>query len=89
LPWFIVTKCVVIFSLEHKLTKDERGKVVDSTKYRKMIRYLIYFWTTRSDLTVSVCLIARYMERHAEIHLATTKRVIRYLKESMSIGILY
>ncbi|MCI04191.1 hypothetical protein A2U01_0025235, partial [Trifolium medium] len=70
----------------NKLAKDENGKSVDATSYRQMIGCLMYLLATRPDLTFSVCLIARYMERHTEIHLAAAKRVMRYLKGSMDFG---
>ncbi|MCI19204.1 copia-type polyprotein, partial [Trifolium medium] len=41
------------------------------------------------DLAFSVCLIARYMERPTEMHLAAAKRILRYLKSTMNLGILY
>ncbi|GAU16044.1 hypothetical protein TSUD_339150 [Trifolium subterraneum] len=64
----------------NKLTKDEGGKTVDVTNYRQVIGCLMYLLATRPDLTYSVCLIARYMERPTEAHLAAAKRVMRYLK---------
>ncbi|GAU39416.1 hypothetical protein TSUD_323640 [Trifolium subterraneum] len=73
----------------NKLTKDENGKPVDTTSYRQMIGCLMYLLATRPDLTFSVCLIARYMERPTETHLAASKRVLRYLKGSLDFGILY
>jgi hypothetical protein len=58
----------------NKLTKDENGRVVDATNYRQMIGCLMYLLATRPDLTFSVCLIARYMERPTEIHYAAAKK---------------
>lgn len=73
----------------NKLTKDEGGKSVDATKYRQMIGSLMYLLATRPDLTFSVCLIARYMDRPTELHLAAAKRVLRYLKGTMEFGVWY
>jgi hypothetical protein len=73
----------------NKLTKDEGGKAVDSTKYRQLIGCLMYLLATRPDLAFSVCLIARYMEKPTELHLAAAKRVLRYLQGSLHYGILY
>jgi hypothetical protein len=73
----------------NKLTKDEGGKAMDSTKYRQLIGCLMYLLATRPDLAFSVCLIARYMEKPTELHLAAAKRVIRYLQGSLHYGILY
>jgi hypothetical protein len=73
----------------NKLTKDENGKLVNATSFRQMTGCLMYLLASRPDLTFSVCLIARYMERPTELHLAAAKRVLRYLKGSFDFGILY
>ncbi|MCH91048.1 hypothetical protein A2U01_0011972 [Trifolium medium] len=44
---------------------------------------------TRPDITFSVCLIARYMERPTELHLAAAKRILRYLKSTIGFGVWY
>ncbi|CAJ2635972.1 unnamed protein product [Trifolium pratense] len=77
----IVTGC--------KLTKNEGGKLVDATEYRQMIGCLMYLLATRPDLAFSVCLVARYMDRPTELHLAAVKRILRYLKGTINLGILY
>ena len=43
-----------------KVDKDEIGKVMDITKYRYMIRSLLYLTTSRPDVIFSVCLCARF-----------------------------
>ncbi|CAJ2668206.1 unnamed protein product [Trifolium pratense] len=77
----IVTGC--------KLTKNEGGKLVNATEYRQMIGCLMYLLATRPDLAFSVCLVARYMDRPTELHLAAVKRILRYLKGTINLGILY
>ncbi|MCI22191.1 copia-type polyprotein, partial [Trifolium medium] len=49
----------------------------------------MYLLATRPDMAFSVCLAARYMERPTEMHMAAVKRVLRYLKGTLSLGILY
>ncbi|GAU31024.1 hypothetical protein TSUD_214600 [Trifolium subterraneum] len=73
----------------NKLIKDENGLAVDSTKYKQMVGCLMYLLATRPDLAFYVCLIARYMERPTEMHLAAANGILRYLKGSMNLGILY
>ncbi|XP_045795843.1 secreted RxLR effector protein 161-like [Trifolium pratense] len=73
----------------NKLIRDENGKLVDATNYRQMTGCLMYLLATRPDLTFSVCLVARYMERPIEIHLTAIKRIMRYLKGTMELGIWY
>ena len=43
-----------------KLTKDEEGESVDSTKYRGMIGSLLYLTASRPDIMFNVCLCARF-----------------------------
>ncbi|XP_045802226.1 secreted RxLR effector protein 161-like [Trifolium pratense] len=64
-------------------------KSIDSTEFKQIVGCLMYLTATRPDLCYSVCLIARYMERPTEIHLAAAKRILRYLKGTMKYGILY
>ncbi|XP_050919538.1 uncharacterized mitochondrial protein AtMg00810-like [Lathyrus oleraceus] len=72
-----------------RLTKDENGKPDDATRYKQMARSLMYLLASRSDLAYLVCLVARYMERPTEIHLETMERILRYLKGTVNLGVLY
>jgi hypothetical protein len=72
-----------------RLVKDETGKASNATLYKQMIGCLMYLLATRPDMTFSVCLAARYMERPTEIHVAAVKRMLKYLKGTLNLGILY
>ena len=72
-----------------KLVKDENAKATDARKFKQMVGCLMYLLATRLDLAYSVCLVARYMERPTEMHMAAIKRILRYLKGTASYGILY
>ncbi|CAL2255656.1 unnamed protein product [Prunus armeniaca] len=72
-----------------KLMKDEDGVRIDSTLYKQMVGSLMYLIATRPDLMFIVSLISRYMERPTEIHLQAAKRVLRYLKGTLSFGVFY
>ncbi|XP_045792030.1 secreted RxLR effector protein 161-like [Trifolium pratense] len=54
-----------------------------------MVGCLMYLLATRPDLAFSVCLVARYMERPTEIHMAAVKRILRYLKGTANYGLWY
>ena len=49
----------------------------------------MYLTTTRPDLMYNVCLISRYMANPTEEHLLAAKRVLRYLKGTMELGLFY
>ena len=72
-----------------KLDKDEKGKFIDSTMYRGMIGSLLYLTASRPNIMYSVCLCARFQSCPKEFHLSAIKRILRYLKETMDIGLWY
>lgn len=72
-----------------KLSKDGSGAEIDATMYKKMVGSLMYLTATRPDLMYSVCLISRYMEKPTEMHLQAVKRIFRYLKGTVELGIRY
>ena len=72
-----------------KLDKDEKGKSIDSTMYRGMIGSLLYLTASRPDIMYSVFLCARFQSCPKESHLSAVKRILRYLKGTMDIGLWY
>ncbi|MCH81846.1 copia-type polyprotein, partial [Trifolium medium] len=72
-----------------KLVKDENGKTTDTREFKQMVGSLMYLLATRPDLAYSVCLVARYMDRPTEMHVAAIKRILRYLKGTLTDGIMY
>ncbi|GJV12456.1 retrovirus-related pol polyprotein from transposon TNT 1-94 [Tanacetum coccineum] len=76
-------------STETKLTKDEEGESVDNTKYRGMIGSLLYLTASRPDIMFSVCLCARFQEDPKISHLEAVKRIFRYIKGTMHLGLWY
>ena len=72
-----------------KLDVDEKGKSVDQTKYRGMIGSLLYLTASKPDIMYSVCLCVRFQACPKESHLNAVKRIFRYLKGTIDIGIWY
>ncbi|MDL1135888.1 reverse transcriptase domain-containing protein, partial [Yersinia pestis] len=72
-----------------KLSKDDKGSSVDHTTYRSMIGSLLYLTATRPDLLQAVCMVARFQASPTETHLTAVKRIFRYLKGTMELGIWY
>ncbi|GKC75273.1 retrovirus-related pol polyprotein from transposon TNT 1-94 [Tanacetum coccineum] len=72
-----------------KLDEDLQGKPVDATLYRGMIGSLMYLTSSRPDLIYAVCLCARYQEKPTEKHLQAVKRIFRYLKGTINMGLWY
>jgi len=69
------------------LNKDEFGKLIEITKYRGMIRSLLYLIAIRLDFMFGVCLCARYQSCPKESHLIVVKRIIKYLKGTTNVGL--
>ncbi|GJV82604.1 retrovirus-related pol polyprotein from transposon TNT 1-94 [Tanacetum coccineum] len=76
-------------SSDTKLTKDEECESVDSTKYRGMIGSLLYLMASRPDIMFSVCLCARFQEAPKTSHLEAVKRIFRYIKGTIHLGLWY
>ncbi|GJX45666.1 retrovirus-related pol polyprotein from transposon TNT 1-94 [Tanacetum coccineum] len=73
----------------NKLDDDLHGTPVDATLYRGMIGSLVYLTSSRPDLIYAVCLCARYQEKPTEKHLNAVKRIFRYLKGTVNMGLWY
>ncbi|GJX00261.1 hypothetical protein Tco_0184174 [Tanacetum coccineum] len=54
-----------------------------------MIRSLMYLTSSRLVLVQAVCYCAHYQARPAKKHLKKVKRIFRYLKETINIGLWY
>ncbi|GKB18201.1 retrovirus-related pol polyprotein from transposon TNT 1-94 [Tanacetum coccineum] len=72
-----------------KLDEDLQGKQVDATLYRGMIGSLMYLTSSRPDLIHVVYLCARYQAKPTEKHLQAVKRIFRYLKGTINMGLWY
>lgn len=71
------------------VTKAGVGAKVDSTEYKRLVGSLMYLTVTRADLTYGVCFISRFMSDPREEHMQLAKRILRYVKETYSFGLLY
>ncbi|GJV43593.1 hypothetical protein Tco_1428129 [Tanacetum coccineum] len=74
---------------KNKLDEDLQGKLVDATLYRGIIGSLMYLTFSRLDLIYAVCLCALYQARPAKTHLQAVKRIFRYLKGTINMGLWY
>ncbi|PNY16189.1 putative CC-NBS-LRR resistance protein [Trifolium pratense] len=72
-----------------KLVTNENEEATDATLYKQMVGCLMYLLATRPDLAYSVCLVARFMDKPTEMHVTAVKRIMRYLKGTLSFGIVY
>ncbi|GJU52131.1 retrovirus-related pol polyprotein from transposon TNT 1-94 [Tanacetum coccineum] len=74
---------------KNKLDEDIQGTPVDTTLYCGVIRSLMYLTSSRPDLIYAVCLCARYQAKPTKKHLNAVKRIFRYLKGTINMGLWY
>ncbi|GJY86666.1 retrovirus-related pol polyprotein from transposon TNT 1-94 [Tanacetum coccineum] len=72
-----------------KLNEDLLGIPVDQTRFRGMVGSLMYLTASRPDLVFVVCMCARYQAKPTKKHLEAIKRVFRYLKGTIHMGLWY
>nr|GEW87923.1 integrase, catalytic region, zinc finger, CCHC-type, peptidase aspartic, catalytic [Tanacetum cinerariifolium] len=72
-----------------KLNEDPLGIPVDQTWFRGMVSSVMYLTTSRPDLVFSMCMCSRYQAKPTKKHLEAIKRVFRYLKGTINMGIWY
>nr|GEV45211.1 retrotransposon protein, putative, unclassified [Tanacetum cinerariifolium] len=72
-----------------KLDKDPQRKVVDPTRYHEMIGTLMYLSSSRPYHVFTVCMCARYQAKPTKKHLHTVKRIFRYLRGTINMGLWY
>nr|GFA39857.1 uncharacterized mitochondrial protein AtMg00810-like [Tanacetum cinerariifolium] len=72
-----------------KIDADLSENPVDQTYYRSKIRSLMYLTSSRPDIVQEVCFCARYQSRPTEKHLKEVKRICRYLRGTVNMGLWY
>ncbi|GKA28332.1 hypothetical protein Tco_0714500 [Tanacetum coccineum] len=72
-----------------KLDADLSGKLVDQTDYHSKIGSLMYLKSSRPDIVQAVCYCARYQARPTENYLKEVKRIFRYLRGTINMGLWY
>nr|GEZ95509.1 hypothetical protein [Tanacetum cinerariifolium] len=71
------------------LDADLSGTPIDQTKYFSMVGALMYLTASRPDIMHATCYCARYQAKLTKKHLTVVKRIFRYLKDTIHIGLWY
>ncbi|GKA92482.1 retrovirus-related pol polyprotein from transposon TNT 1-94 [Tanacetum coccineum] len=72
-----------------KLDVDLSGEPVDQSDYHSKIGSLMYLTSSRPDLVQAVCYCARYQARPTQKHLKEVKRIFKYIKGTINMGLWY
>ena len=72
-----------------KLCKNEGQLLSDPTDYRRAVGALQYLTFTRPYISFSVNTVCQYMHQPTTSHFSPVKRIFRYLKGTVSQGLLY
>ncbi|XP_059626095.1 uncharacterized mitochondrial protein AtMg00810-like [Cornus florida] len=72
-----------------KLSLECTIKAVPSTLYRSIIGSLLYLTASRPDIMYSVGLVAKFQSNLKASHLQAAKRILRYVKGTISYGLFY
>jgi hypothetical protein len=76
-------------NLKEKFSKNDRTNKVDEGQYRSLIVCLIYLTATRLDIAFVVSSLSHFMHCASELHLQAAKRIVRYIKGTISYGIKF
>ncbi|GJR22552.1 hypothetical protein Tco_0971079 [Tanacetum coccineum] len=71
------------------LDADLSGTPIDQTKYRSTVGALMYLTASRPNIVHAACYCACYHSKPTEKHLTAVKRIFRYLKNTINMGLWY
>ncbi|GKE22165.1 retrovirus-related pol polyprotein from transposon TNT 1-94 [Tanacetum coccineum] len=71
------------------LDADLSGTLVDQMKYHSMVEALMYLTASRPDIVHATCYCDYYQARPTKKHLMEVKRIFRYLKNTINMGLWY
>ncbi|KAA3474856.1 receptor-like protein 12 [Gossypium australe] len=72
-----------------KLSSQGDFEQVSEFVYRSLVGCLLYLTATRPDIIYVVRLLSRFMHCYNEKHFQAAKRVLRYIKGTLSYGVLF
>jgi hypothetical protein len=81
--------CHVPLEARLKLRKQITQPLVDDTAYQSIIGSLRYLVNTRPDFTFAVGYVSHFLEEPREDHLATVKKILRYVVSTYNWGLWF
>uniref|UniRef100_A0A2N9HGM7 CCHC-type domain-containing protein n=1 Tax=Fagus sylvatica TaxID=28930 RepID=A0A2N9HGM7_FAGSY len=81
--------CSSPFVSPSKMASDLVELLPDPTPYRSLVGALQYLTFTRPDLSFAVNSLCQHMQSPTSAHMVAAKRVLRYVRGSLSHGLLF
>ncbi len=72
-----------------RLSLHDGEKLHDPHAYRSLVRAFHYLTFTRPDLSFAVHQVCQYMASPTSVHLTAAKRILRYLKGTLHLGLSF
>jgi hypothetical protein len=76
-------------NLKEKFNKNDGTNKVNEGLYRSLIMCLMYLTATGSNIAFAMSLLSRFIHCASELHLQAAKRIVRYIKGTISYGIKF
>ncbi|KAD2393896.1 hypothetical protein E3N88_40873 [Mikania micrantha] len=76
-------------STSHVLLPDDSPPLADPTRYRQTVGALQYVTLSRPDIAFAVNKVCQFMHAPTENHWVAVKRILRYLKGTTHLGLLF
>lgn len=73
----------------NRLLKDDDIPYTNPTAYRSIVGALQYLTFTRPDISFSVHQVCQFNQNPMVFHFTVVKRILRYLKGTMQLGLTY
>lgn len=84
-----VKSCATPMSTNCPLSEFEGADFSDPQLYRSMVGALHYLGFTRSNIVYCVHRVSKFMHQPKEPHWQVVKRILRYLKNTISFGLRF
>jgi len=72
-----------------KLDECNNEERVEPTEFKQIVRSLRYLYNNIPDMCFAISIISRFMNDPRKSHLTTAKRILRYVKGTLKLGLLF
>ena len=72
-----------------QFSKETSKRQTDKGRYQQLVGKLIYLSHTRPDITFAVSVVSQFMNEPTEEHMEAVTRILRYLKKTPGLGLLF